>query len=146
MSMDHIAGWLCAVVALAFFAMHVVTDPKKSQWVTLPFYVRFGFLLSGALFFARAMNFVDIRDDPSAQGHINGEGFAALVVLTYTIGSFAMFLVTKVLEGHGWERLQHAERAEHDPNNVAVVMTKAEVLNQLDRDGVHIINRDLTQR
>jgi len=135
MNLDTIAGWLIALVAVCMFTLHIVTDPKKPHWITLPPLVRWGFLGSGFTSLLWASNFNAIELMPGVPGHINEFGLMALTWIAYTLFVFTTFVVSKVLKEHGWDRIAYAEQVQHDHPDYVPVMTPTQSIIETIRRG-----------
>jgi xanthine/uracil permease len=80
LNLDVAAGVLTGWIALALFSLHVISSPRHRTWMTIPEYVRRGFLLTGAMFTWRSVNFFSVAGAAGVfLGHINAEGMMALV-------------------------------------------------------------------
>ena len=126
MSLDLIASIGCFWLALIVFMLHVVSSPRRRSWMTIPEYVRRGFLVTGAMFLWRAANFASLK--PSQLGHANAEGLMALFALIYTITALAVWVVRARLGNQGWARLEWLrELMRQHPEIVPAPMTLTEV-------------------
>jgi hypothetical protein len=127
-NLDLIASVLCGWLALCAFGLHVVSSPKRHNWMTLPEYVRRGFLVTGAMFTWRSVNF--ITNGSQDLGHINTEGMMALIAVTYTVTAVAFWVAQRTLPAKVWDRLRWVEHVEReDPGKVPVMMDEAEVVD-----------------
>jgi hypothetical protein len=139
--LDIPAAILCGVVALCLFTLHIVTSPKRKLWKTPPEHLRRGLLASGVLFMLRSVNFTALPDDGQGLGHINAEGMLLLITLTYTAIAGAVWVVSKIMPAHGWDRLSHAEQRMHeDPDQVPVMMTMDEAVDTARLMGTHAVH------
>jgi hypothetical protein len=130
LNLDVAAGVLTGWIALALFSLHVISSPRHRTWMTIPEYVRRGFLLTGAMFTWRSVNFFSVAGAAGVfLGHINAEGMMALVSVTYMVSALTWWMFTGLLPNHTWERLQWAEaRARSHPETVPLMLTPAEVI------------------
>lgn len=109
MNLDLIAGGLSGIVALGAFAIHVYSSPKRGKWMTIPEYVRGGFLVTGFMFMWWSVKFVSVAGSSTPLGHINGEGIMAMGAAAYTIAALATWVVASALPDLAWGRLSWFE-------------------------------------
>jgi hypothetical protein len=130
LNLDIAAGVLTGWIALALFSLHVISSPRHRTWMTIPEYVRRGFLVTGAMFTWRSVNLFSVAGSDVILGHINAEGMMALISVTYTVSALAWWIFTGLLPARTWERLQWAQRHARDhAETVPLMMTQAEVAN-----------------
>jgi len=130
MSLDTLAGIMCGWLALCVFTLHIVSSPLRHNWMNIPGYVRFGFLVTGVLFTWRSANLFTLGLDPTSTraGHVNEEGMFALLALTYLASALAYWVFNKYLPGRGWERLAWLQTLmKHNHQMVPVPLTAHEV-------------------
>lgn len=133
MSLDAVAAVLCGLVCLGCFTLHVVSSPARGHWLTLPEYVRFGFLVTGAMFLWRAVNFASLVRAPQPLGHINAEGMMALIAMAYTITALAFYVVRRSLTPQARSRVDWVEAVERDNPELAPVMMAPRELTEAAR-------------
>jgi hypothetical protein len=112
MNLDPFAAILTGWAAICLFLLYHFSNPRHDRWMNMPGYVRRGLAATGGLFMWRSVNFLTIPPaDISPVGHINPEGFIALIALTYTVTALAIWSgVFKRLPVRGWSRIHWAER------------------------------------
>lgn len=139
-SLDLIAASLCGAIALFLFSLHVVSSPLRKAWVPLPEYVRGGFLLGGAMFMWRSVNFVSIAPEPMLiRGHINAEGILTTIVLAYIFGSCAFCYWRFSFRDKQVDRLTFAaKQAQRNERMVPLVMDRDEVAMTAISQGIHV--------
>lgn len=141
MSLDAIAGFLCGWLALCAFTLHIVSSPRRRAWMTIPEYVRRGFLVVGVTFTWRSVNFFSVADaEPATLGHINAEGMIALIGLTYLVSAMAWWVFRDVLPNRWWERIEWMRKQAHAmPDAAPVILAQHEVANVARASGVATI-------
>lgn len=103
--MDWIAAGLAGIAAMALFTFHVITNPSRRHWFTLPEYIRRGIFLAGTMLMWRSVNFTVIDADDA--GHANIEALFALGTTTYLFCSAAFYALTKTYPPRVWDRLNY---------------------------------------
>lgn len=128
MNLDTYAGLLCGVLAISLFSLFIVSSPKRRLWLTIPAYVRGGFLMTGFLMMWRSVNFLSLANSTAPLGHINAEGMMPLLALTYTMTAFSLHWWRRSLPAPGWDRVEHVQdQMRHGADAVPVMMTGREV-------------------
>ncbi len=138
MNLDHVGSLLCGFCALCVFRLHVITAPKREQWMTVPPYVRLGFLLMGGMFTWRAASF---WTNPSIElGHLNVEGVMASIALSYTMGALTVWIDMRTLGDLSWSRLAWLEKLlRRNPSLTPVALSPIEVVDAHRARGVHAV-------
>lgn len=130
------SGWM----ALCMFGLHIISAPERGNWMTLPSYVRIGFLVSGAAFLWRSVNLfaLGMADEFIPPGHLNLQGFISLSALCYMITALVYWQFRRIMaDPRGWQRILWVEKELHEhPDKVPVVVEKEEVIDQFRRQGV----------
>lgn len=131
LNLDAIAGVLTGWAALCLFTLHVVSSPRQRNWMTIPEYVRGGFLVSGVMFTWRSANFFTVaKASLVVPGHVNAEGIMALAAITYTMTALAWWRLRSVSAPRAWDRAAWgAGEARGDPQLVPVMMRADEVID-----------------
>jgi hypothetical protein len=126
--LDWLGGPLCGWMAVCLFAIHVVSSPKRHSWMTLPEYVRFGFLATGAMFLWKAANFA-----------VRAQDMMMLLAIAYLVSALTVWIVAKSLPRLGWDRLRWVERVEREqPSKVPVMMEMDAVIDAHAAAGVPV--------
>ena len=107
LNLDAGASALCGIIALCVFTLHIVSSPKRHNWMTIPEYVRGGFLGVGVLMTWRSVNFLTLANQSPVptMGRINAEGMLALLGMTYMVLAVTVWVVTDILPERSWDRL-----------------------------------------
>lgn len=130
MNLDIVAGALCGWLALCVFSLHVVSSPRRRNWMNIPEYVRRGLLVTGGMFTWRSVNFLSVAGSGVLLGHINAEGIMALAAMTYTITSLAFWAASAVLPDLAWQRLDWVRgRFKAKTGEVPVMVTIQEMVD-----------------
>lgn len=111
MIVDAMASLLCFIFAISTFVIHVLSNPRRGNWVNLPPYVRVGFFVSGAAMMFWGVNLAALSGEvpPTSPGHINTSGLTALTILTYTLSALAIYVLRRTYPSRVWIRLNHIE-------------------------------------
>lgn len=109
--MDHVAGVLCLLVALALFGLQIVTTPRNGVWLNLPLYVRAGLAVTGATMLYRGVNFLTLATDvmDGVRGHINAEGLIATTAFAYTMLAMLSYVLSRTYPQRIWDRMRFFE-------------------------------------
>jgi hypothetical protein len=139
MNLDVIVAVGCGWIAVALFALHVISSPRRHGWMTLPEYVRKGLIVTGATFTWRSVNLFTLPQPPSEPGHVNAIAVIATLAMAYTITALTWWAVRKFLPGKGWFRLEWVERVERERPDLAPVMMEPDDLEHAARArGIHV--------
>ncbi len=126
MNLDTLAAVGCFWIALVFFALHTYSSPRQRSWITLPTYLRWGFLVTGALFLWRGANFLSLR--PGELGHANREAILVQLALAYTVSSLCVWVLGSRLREHCWDRIRWLQDLlRKDPDLAPVAVKVGEV-------------------
>ena len=144
LNLDLLAAGLCGMIAVCVFSLHVVSSPKRKAWITLPEYVRRGFLVVGLMFTWRSVNFLSIAPDPMIQpGHINAEGMMATFALAYMVGACAVCYWRASFHDRQADRITWAARAaQRDARLIPLVMDRDDVPATLEKVKNAHVNAD----
>jgi hypothetical protein len=126
MDLDPIAGWLCATTAAAVFYLHAASSPDRKSWISLPPYVRFGFVAAGATFTLRSVDFFSIAGKDVSRGHINFFGILSAAALAYLAVVSVICVYRSRMRNGQWHATQEAvETLQADPDAVLAVIPKS---------------------
>lgn len=108
---DAIASFLCFMMAVSCFIIHVLSSPKRGHWIDLPNYVRGGFFLAGASILYRGINLAILSGEmpPVSPGHVNTEAMVATFVMSYVFMALAVHIIRRTFPVRVWSRLKHIE-------------------------------------
>lgn len=141
LNLDILAALLSGWLAMALFALHAISSPKRHNWMTLPEYVRKGLWCTGATFMVRSVNFVTLAPDTGIiePGHVNAEGMVALIAITYTATALTFWAARRYLPAPLWMRMQWLERAEREhPERIPVPLTPAQIEEVARSEGIYV--------
>ena len=109
--------------------------------MTIPEYVRGGFLVVGAMFTWRSANLFSlatVAHKVPTIGQANAEAVMAAVAMGYLVTALTWWVVSRLLPDRAWERLQFAEHeAQHELT--PVMMTVDEVVHTAQDAGIATI-------
>jgi hypothetical protein len=123
-NLDILAGIFCIWIAVCICGLHVVSSPKRHNWMTIPEYVRRGLFVTAGMFLWRGTDFLTHAGEIGGLGHINAVGIMSSVTLAYTVSAIAFWALRGTLPDSSWSRLQAAQRLTRDnPGTVPVLLT-----------------------
>lgn len=141
-NMDLVASIMSGMLALSLFTLHVISSPKKVNWMPVPAYIRGGFWFAGVAFMWRSVNLFTLATTPGDHipvvGQINVEGLAALGTMSYSVTALAWWTFRHLaLPDRGWDRLIWAAQEEkRDPSKIPVMLTKPQILDMARSQGI----------
>jgi len=111
MILDALASFLCFMMAVACFIIHVLSSPRRGHWVDLPNYVRVGFFVAGAAIMYRGINLAILSGEvpPTSAGHMNQESMVATIIICYTFTALAVHILRRTFPVRVWNRLKYIE-------------------------------------
>lgn len=141
LNLDIVAGLLCGWVAFCLFSLWIVSNPRRRNWMTIPPYVRGGFLVTGLMFFWRSIDFLEGAHRGGQLGHINAVGMMPLLTMTYTFTALSWWWFHSQLPGPGWHRLEWVKAlfAKH-PETTVMPADRADVMRQAKAAGIVVLS------
>lgn len=133
LNLDMVAAACCGWLALCLFTLHVVSSPKRHSWMTIPGYVRRGFLVTGVMLTWWSANLFSVAGTAIGSGHFNAQGLMALGAATYTVSALAWWVLRGYLPKRGWDRLHWFQREAQAHPGVAPVALSAEDVTAVSR-------------
>jgi hypothetical protein len=103
---DVVGSAACALTSLGFFTMHVVTSPRRLNWIVFPEYIRIGLMASGVMFLICAATLAPGDAAPQEQ-HMPPLGLLTTLVVAWTVCGLAVWII------RNYTALKHGGELEH---------------------------------
>ena len=126
---------LCLVMAAALCELFALSSPKHKKWLSLPWYVRLGFLATAVGMGARGAELFSLSSpsgSSAVQGHVDPAGFLLTISMTFTFVALAAHAILSSLPVPIRCKIERAERLAH-------IKPHGEVLATLVLQGVTVV-------
>lgn len=119
---DWLAAIFCSIMCLSCLGLHIITSPKHRTWPSVPWPVRWGFLMAGCGLMYRTIDLFKLSHTPGngAAGHIDFGGDIASGVMCYMLLSLVIYEARRRYSYQIWDGLRHFEGlAKSDPTGAS---------------------------
>lgn len=136
---DAIGGFLCLLIALALFTIHIVSSKKKKPWIVLPEPLRWSLAVTGFLFMVRGVG-LSAAETPISGQHIPPLALLTTLSLATTVCGLAIWIVGAHFPVGVWDRFAFAfKREREDPGLIPLVMAPDDVPRAAEAIGIKVM-------